>query len=247
MSREVESTQSVVAEPQQIIIADPDMPINVRLGEAESLAQVFEADLSRFATISVTVESLELLKTKTDALRTAEIDWANHRFQKDEAREEWNRFSPLAYELHDELIHAYRYGYRKKPMIQLQIDEIEEGSSHDDMLLDLGKLGAIGVQYPDELVKIKFPTTKVELAIQYSDELATLYASATIGDLGSHPKKVARDVAYAELKAIMDEIRDAGKYLFWKDAERKALYTSDYMSRKGKAARERAKQKALMN
>ncbi len=230
MSREVESTQSVVA--------DPDMPINVRLGEAESLAQVFEADLSRFATISVTVESMELLKTNTDALRTAEIDWANHRFQKDEAREAWNHLSPKAYELRDEMIHTYRYGYRKNPTIQMQIDEIEVGNSHDDMLLDLGKLGKIGEANPEELTKINFPAAKVEQAKQYSDELATLYAEATIGNLGSHPKKVARDVAYAELKAVMDEIRDAGKYLFWKDAERKALYSSAHRRKTNKVQRE---------
>ncbi len=245
MSREVESTQEFAAGTSHI--ADPDMPITVRLGEAESLAQVFEADLSRFATISITSESLDLLKTKTDALRIAEIDWANHRFQKDEAREEWNRLSPLAYELRDEIVHCFRYGYRKNRTLQLQIDEIEEGSSHDDMLLDLGKLGKIGVENPEELAKINFPTAKIELAMKYSDELATLYAEATIGNLGSHPKKIARDVAYADLKAIMSEIRDAGKYLFWKDAERKALYSSSYISRQSKAARERKKLKAQMN
>ncbi len=245
MSREVESTQEFAA--GTLHIADPDMPINVRLGEAESLAQVFEVDLPRFATISVTSDSLEILKTKTDLLRYSEIDWTNHRFEKAEARNDWNRISPKAYELRDELIHVYRYGYRKIPTIQLQVDEIEEGSSHDDMLLDLGKLGKIGVDNPQELTKINFSTAKIDLAVKYGDELATLYAEATIGDLGSHPKKVARDVAYADLKAIMDEIRDAGKYLFWKDAERKALYSSSYISRQSKAARERAKLKAQMN
>ncbi len=234
MSREVESTQEFAAGTSKI--ADPDMPINVRLGEAESLAQVFEEDLPRFATISVTSELLDALRASTGELRTAEIDWANHRFQKDEAREEWSRLSPLGYELRDEIVHSFRYGYRKNRTLQLQIDEIEEGSSHDDMLLDLGKLGKIGIDNPNELVKINFPTSKIELAVKYSNELATLYAEATIGDLGSHPKKIARDVAYADLKAIMSEIRDGGKYLFWKDAERKKLYVSEYKTTKNRKA-----------
>jgi len=159
------------------------------------------------------------------------------------AREAWGNLSPKGYELRDELIHAYRYGYRNVPAIQQQVDEIEEGSTHDDMLLDLGKLGKIGLDNPAELTAIKFPTTKVELAMQYSDELATLYTEATIGDLGSHPKKIARDVAYADLKAIMDEIYDAGQYLFWKDPVRKKLYVSEYKSSKNRKAYARLKER----
>ncbi len=111
------------------------------------------------------------------------------------------------------------------------------------MLLDLGKLGTIGLNNPEELMVINYPIANLDLAIQYSDELATLYAEATIGDMGSHPKKVARDVAYADLKAIMDEIRDAGQYLFWKDAVRKKLYVSEYKSAKNRKAYARLKER----
>ncbi len=41
----------------------------------------------------------------------------------------------------------------------------------------------------------------------------------------------------------MDEIRDAGKFLFWKDPVRKALYVSDYKSSKNRKAYARLKER----
>ncbi len=237
MSQELGTTQELPARSSQTA-PDPDMPITVRLGEAESLAQVFESDLPSFTSIGITADTLTNLTTTTDKLRSAEIEWTNHRFEKAEARKEWSRLSPEAYELRDDMVHAFRYGYRKNPEIQMQIDAIEEGNSHDDMLLDLGKLGTLGFNNPDQLQVIKYPTSTLELAMKYSYELATLYASATIGDLGSHPKKIARDKVYAELKGIMSEIREAGKYLFWKDEERRRLYSSQYRRHTNKVQRD---------
>ncbi|MEQ8471570.1 MAG: hypothetical protein RIC35_10305 [Marinoscillum sp.] len=41
----------------------------------------------------------------------------------------------------------------------------------------------------------------------------------------------ARDKAYTFLKRAVDEIREAGKYVFWKDPKRLQGYRSLYHSR----------------
>ena len=41
-------------------------------------------------------------------------------------------------------------------------------------------------------------------------------------------EKDIRDRAFTHLKEGVDTIRDAGKFLFWKDEKRAALYSSKY-------------------
>ena len=40
------------------------------------------------------------------------------------------------------------------------------------------------------------------------------------------------DKAYTHLKALADEVREAGKYLFWRNPDRMRGYTSEFWKRK---------------
>jgi len=43
-----------------------------------------------------------------------------------------------------------------------------------------------------------------------------------------NPEKELRDRAYTYLKQAVDEIRDYGKYAFWKEEKKVKLYSSNY-------------------
>lgn len=42
--------------------------------------------------------------------------------------------------------------------------------------------------------------------------------------------KITRDKAYTYLKQVVDEIYEAGKYLFWKDDAKRKGYYSQYLN-----------------
>ena len=80
------------------------------------------------------------MPVRAGALREAESRWFLHRFQREEARIEWIKRSPEAYDLRDQLLHAYAFAYRKNPDLASRVAAIREGSTHADMIQDLNNL-----------------------------------------------------------------------------------------------------------
>jgi len=146
----------------------------------------------------------------------------------DEAQREWKLLSPEAYDLRDELIHDYRFAYRKDPVLLGRVSAITDGSGDDDMIQDLNDLSVLGKANQEPLTAIGFDASKLDTAGTKSDEMAELLATANGDKAEQNESKMIRDKAYTHLKELVDEIREAGKYIFWKDEIRYRGYTSEY-------------------
>jgi hypothetical protein len=86
----------------------------------------------------------------------------------------------------------------------------------------------LGRENPDPLTTIGFDLAQLDLAATRADELADLLAEANGDKADQNNSKVIRDKAYTYLKAVVDEIREAGKYVFRKNPYRLKGYSSDY-------------------
>jgi hypothetical protein len=64
--------------------------------------------------------------------------------------------------------------------------------------------------------------------------MADLLATANGDKAEQNASKVTRDRAYTHLKALVDEIRGAGKYLFWKNPQRLKGYSSQYWKKQNR-------------
>ncbi|MCG8520944.1 MAG: hypothetical protein MI744_01920, partial [Pseudomonadales bacterium] len=85
-----------------------------------------------------------------------------------------------------------------------------------------------GRENPDPLTAISFDLAQLDVAATRADELADLLAEANGDKADQNESKIIRDKAYTYLKALVDEIREAGKYVFRKNKNRVKGYASQY-------------------
>lgn len=78
------------------------------------------------------------------------------------------------------------------------------------------------------LEAIKFNLTLLDSTAQKADEMSALLGAVN-GDRANYNATLTiRNQAYTHLKFAMDEIRQGGKFAFWKNKDRLNGYTSSY-------------------
>ncbi len=206
----------------------PSTPVDSYLQEAENLSHWCSDDATQLAVVGITIEKINDLPVRAGALREAQSRWFRDRYSREEAQREWDTLSPAAYDLRDELIHTFRYAYRNDETILSRISEIADGTGNEDMIQDLNDLSVLGKANPEPLVSIMFDVLKLDTAAEKADTMADLLATANGEKAGRSESKLIRDKAYTYLKELVDEIRAAGKYVFWKDEARYRGYLNQY-------------------
>ena len=216
--------------------SEPSMPVDTYLQESENLAKWSLMDAELLATIGITQAMLNDLPVRAGALREAQSIWFKDRNSQLEAQRQWAEAAPEAFAMRDQLLHDFRYAYRNDAAILARVAEIAEGDSNADMIQDLNDLSLLGKSYTGPLEAINFSPEKLEAAANASDELANILALANGDKSLQSESKVIRDKAYTHLKELVDEIRNAGKYLFWKNEKRLKGYRSEFLYQKNRDA-----------
>ena len=215
---------------------EPAMPVDTYLQESENLAKWSLMDAEALATISITLAMLNKLPVRAGALREAQSIWVKDHNSQQDAQREWAEAAPEAFAMRDQLLHDFRYAYRNDAAILARVAEIAEGDSNADMIQDLNDLSLLGKSNTAPLEAINFNLEKLEAAANASDELANILALANGDKSLQNDSKVIRDKAYTHLKELVDEIRAAGKYLFWKNEKRLKGYRSEFLYHKNRDA-----------
>jgi hypothetical protein len=130
------------------------------------------------------------------------------------------------------MLHSFKFAFRKFPDIQTRLSIIAEGDGHADMLQDLNDLAVLGKENIKPLQDISFDLNSLDEASKLSTELSKLLGLATAEKTNSGEAKKIRDKAYTYLKEVVDEIKDYGQFIFWKNDERLKGYKSSYIARK---------------
>ena len=207
---------------------EPTMPVDTYLQEGENLAKWSLMDAEKLATIAITIAVLNDLPVRAGALREAQSIWVKDRNSQLEAQRGWAAAAPEAFAMRDELLHTFRYAYRNDPVILARVAEIAAGDTNADMIQDLNDLSVLGKNNTAPLEAINFALEKLEEAANASDELANILALANGDKSVQSESKSIRDKAYTHMKELVDQIRDAGKYLFWKNEKRYKGYVSQW-------------------
>jgi hypothetical protein len=136
--------------------------------------------------------------------------------------------SGLHYIPGDELIHTFRYAFRNQEGLLGRVDEIAQGDTNSDMIQDLNDLAELGKANLDLLAVVNFDASLLDLAANLADQMGDLLG-ATNGERNKDSEAmIFRDQTFTYLKQAMDEIRNCGKYVFWRNADRLKGYSSDY-------------------
>lgn len=171
---------------------------------------------------------MEDLPARSDALAKAETLWQSQWLDRQKNSREWNALSPLAYDLRNRLLAAFR----NHPTLLTPLRTNSRRKSHPRMIQDLNDLGVLGLANRQLLEAIGFDMSLLEKAAQTSTEMASLLAQTATSRMEQGHNKKIRDRAYTHLKEAVDEIRRAGQYIFRRNKERYRGYISDHLRQK---------------
>ena len=210
----------------------PNLSMDVYLQSNENLYHWALDDVLKLNSVSITREMLDDLPVRNGAAREAQSIWNKDYHSQQEAQVQWNEEAPAAYEFRDDLLRTFRYAFRKEEALLNRVRAIAEGDGHVDLIQDLNDLAVLGRENPEKFTGLDFEPATLDAAAALSDHLADLLAEANGDKAIQNESKVIRDKAYTHVKELADEIREAGKYLFWKDKNRYKGYTMEYWLRK---------------
>jgi hypothetical protein len=223
------------------LVKSPNYPVDVFIQEARNLHQWIQNDRDKLIAAGIPEKLIDDLPVCANALLVAQGYWIEEYQRRSEAQALWNEKASEAFDLRDRLVHACRYAYRNNPEILGWVSYIAEDNGNVDMLQDLHNISLLGKKNPEPLKSIGFDMTQLDKAAQLAVELGGVLAKANGDTQSDQEAKITRDKAYTYLKEAVDEIRDCGKYLFWRNEERLKGYSSAYrreMYRKAKETKE---------
>ena len=209
-------------------VKEPGMPVDIALQEAENLYHWSSDDADKLAVVGIKRNQIQDLPVRAGACRETQSIWNKDFRSQQEAQEEWAEQSPLAYDFHDDLLASMRFAYRKNDALLSRVRAIADGGGHADMIQDLNDIAVLGRENPDPLTAISFDLAQLDEAATLADTLADLLAEANGDKADPNESKIIRDKAYMHMKELVDEIREAGKYVFRKEPNRLKGYSSDY-------------------
>lgn len=206
----------------------PNMPCNIYSSESEVLESWAGEDKEQLAIGGISIERIAEIGIRSTVLRKFQADWIIVRRTGKDAEKQWKEFAVGAYDLCDEMKHAFKYAFRNESELLGRVNEIAQGTGDSDMIQDLKTYSSLGLAHQELLTPIGFDITKLDAASIMSDEGANLLAEANGSKLKGNERKVLRDKGYTHLKEVVDEVRACGKYLFWKNKSRLVGYESSH-------------------
>jgi hypothetical protein len=219
-------------------VQTPAIPVDVFLQEAENLHHWSLDDFDALKVVGISMVKINDLPVRAGACREAQSIWNKDYRSQQEAQKEWAKQAPEAYAFRNDLLASFRFAFRKDDALLSRVSAITDGSGHADLIQDLNDIAVLGRENPDPLTAIGFDLTQLDLAATRADELANLLAEANGDKADPNYSKTIRDKAYTHLKVLVDEIREAGKYVFRNDKNRLNGYSSDYWKKQNRSKKE---------
>ncbi len=220
-------------------VLTPNMPIDVFVQEAENLYHWCIDDQPALTRVGLDWNLVISLPARAGACREAQSLWNKERNTRQEAEQAWKEQAPAAFDLRDQLLHDFRFAFRKSEGLLKRVDEIAQGNTNSDMVQDLNDLAALGKANAALLAPINFDVTKLDLAADLSDRMGDLLGAANGERKEVSEAMVVRDKAYTYLKQAVDEIRECGKFAFWRNPDRLKGYNSDYWKAQNASPKEK--------
>ena len=227
-------------------VQTPYIPVGIYLQEAEDLYHWSMQDKDKLVAASLPAVKIKNLPTYTGACRIAQSMWMKDQQQRKDSEDEWKEEAPKAFDLRDRLVHALDFAYRDDSDLSRRVDAIREGAGNADMIQDLSDIAVLGKANPGPLKKINFDLKLLDKAEELSDTLGDLLGRVNGDRLSTNESKIIRDRMYTLLKQNVDEIRDCGKFVFWRNDDRLRGYSSNYMRRNRGKSKKVKEQEELM-
>ena len=237
-------TEILAAMDPEQIQKPHNIPIPVYIQEAENLYVWALDDKDALTRAGLSWEPVEDLPVRIGALKEAEAVWNAIRISIPDAATKWAKGYPGAYELKNQIRHAFRYAFRNRPALLEKLRHTGAGRTHAAMIQALVNLEELGTANADLLESVGFDMTLLEKADRKADELRRIFSEATNSRLRFPEAQDIRNRAYTHLREAVEEIRTCGRFVFKGNKERLYGYRSNYLrSRNIKHRKEKTEKK----
>ena len=199
------------------------VPVNDTIQEGQNLHNWAKHDQPQLCAAGLDIEKIDELAKAADFLRCAEGVWYNTK-----SIQTGNAEISEAMEFSNKLIHDYLYAYRDNATVLSAVRELAEASSNADRIQSLQNCREIGLEHPEELQAINFDMKLLDKAAAIADSVAERIGETKADDV---EEKFLRDQAYTYLTRLISEVRECGKYVFYRDPARYKGYISHYHKR----------------
>lgn len=210
-------------------VKPPYTPVDIFIQEGEVTCYWANKDRKELLAAGLDAEIIDDVPKRAGACREAQSRWNRMFNHQKNAEKEWHIKAPAAYDFRNHLLHDFRFAYRKDSYLSSRVSAIGEDAGHSDMIQDMNDLSVLGKANPEPLKAIGFDMSLLDEAARVSDEMASLLTKVNGERKSSNSARITRDKAYMHLKEAVDEIREYGKYVFWRDEERLKRYSSEYI------------------
>lgn len=220
--------------PDQITVFN-SMPIEEATAEAERVGVLVKQNYAELRKTGIEEKYLDTLdKRKNAFVWSAAIVQSMTEMEKTAAME-WNARKPEGVELRRILIRTFLYAFRNDPQLLQSVQSIIKGKGNRDLLLDLLSCSKLGKSNIDLLNRINADLTLLDRAAQLYAELSDIFARMVLDTSKNKTAKMLHNKTWTYLKVAMDEIYEAGRYVFDEKDERHHLFYNDYRIRIGQS------------
>jgi len=210
-----------------------NIPVSHYLYEVKQLMRWCETDKTQLAKCSLTETFFDETKFLLNKAEEAQLKWVNVQEAVSDEAINWNKRKIAAKELHTLLMRSFRYAFRNDDTLTKALKAMSKNSkAYPIIIQELADLALWGESNIDLLKAISFDLSYLDKARSDHKKLSQSLAKRNAATGYSDSIKTERNKVLSALKTRVDEIRQAGKYIFANKPERLKGYCSAYIKRK---------------
>jgi hypothetical protein len=237
ISRYLLKLDEIMSIPHEEVMQPVTMPVSVYMQEAMNLYAWCRHDRDKLTANGLDWSIVEDMPARIDALKEAQSRWAVT--DKSGLDLEWRWKEKLSYArgFRKDLVRSIKFLFRKDREVSMELSSYGKGGSCAAIIQSLHSLSVFGRMHSGFLAGAGFDTGKLGAAADLSREMASLMASVRSLRISHSAALDIRNRAYTFLAAAVSEVRSHGHYLFSNDSLKFRGYTSEYIRRKNRKAR----------
>lgn len=204
----------------------PPHAVELIVDEALDLSVTCMEDEEKLTVAGLNRKFITEMASRALTLRYSEAIWKAKQGELGDAEDLWKKVGNADMNFKNELIHHFKFAYRKDALLMKKVLDIAEGNSFPDMVQDLIEMHVLGTENPKPLEAINFDLSLLDKAKKIADRDGELLALVN-GERGDGSEEMdIKKRAFTFLDEAVKEVREYGKYVFWRDPERLKKYTS---------------------
>ncbi|RKD98609.1 hypothetical protein [Marinifilum flexuosum] len=211
---------------------EPTIPIDTYLQDAENLVLWAKDDLNELAKVGINQQHIDELRVRIDICRKVQTYWIHYKETQSELDKSWKKELQAGKDIYRELVHYFTYAFRNNEELSKTLKRMKKANKYSALIHSLASLSNLGSSHKDLLEKVSFDFQLLERASNLSNQLGYLASKYHVKNWDTKATKRFRDKTYTYLKLCIDEIRDAGKFVFRDNKKRLRGYMIAYYLKK---------------